>query len=139
MPIEDEESFEHNPNYVRRDQLLGISSQLWDFDVNRVERIESISLETLEILLAEKFIEPDESQDFSPSTSEFLEFMRIHPETYAHGYAISPYRDDYRVTIEGIYAKGYDNTCEIRKDFSPFCASADVLGVENAYLYSWWD
>ena len=69
---------------------------------------------------------------------EFLDFMRKHPAAVAHGYAVSPDRDDYRITIEGLRVPRNDATWDLEQAFEEFCQSADEL-MTNGELYSWWD
>jgi hypothetical protein len=132
-------SFTYNPDYERRDFLLGIDGD-WD-EKNALGGIKSfglIELDILEILFRERFIDPSDRQNESPTMQEFLGFMRKHPAAVAHGYAVSPNRDDYRVTIEGLRVPAKDVTWELEEAFAEFCGNADEL-VTNGELYSWWD
>ena len=132
-------SFLYNPNYIRRDQLLDIDSQFWDDEANDDDIVEvEIVLEVLEKLFAEKFIDPQSRQNFSPTAQEFLEFMRKYPTVIAHGYALSPYHDDYQLSIEGLMVDPEDVTPGLRYDFQQLCHTADVLELGKE-LYSWWD
>ncbi len=132
--------FHCNPNYRRRDELLGLHDQIWEDEAgwHKVIDLDAITLETLEELVREGFIDPKERQNFSPTTLEFLEFMRKHPGVVAHGYAVSPYRDDYRVTIEGLLVLPEDYHADLHYDFEKFCQEADELKLGRC-LYSWWD
>ena len=132
-------SFLFNPNYIRRDELLDIESRFWDDEENDDDIVEvEIPLEALELLFAEKFIDPHSRQNYSPSAHEFLQFMRKYPNVVAHGYAVSPYRDDYRISIEGLMVEPEDVTPALRADFELLCQNADVLDLQGE-LYSWWD
>ena len=132
--------FHHNPDYRRRERLLGLDENIWDDEDNifDVIRVDHLSIAVLEKLLEEKFINPDGRQNESPSAIEFIRFMRKYPSVQAHGYAVSPYHDDYRVTIEGLYVGWRDCTADMRTDFEEFCANADCLEIESD-PYSWWD
>ena len=131
--------FRYNPNYVRRDSLLQIDRNYWEAnDWDDILTIDCIPLEILEILIDEKFLNPDDRQNRSPSAIQFLEFMRAHPGTLAHGYAVSPYRDDYRVTIEGLFVDCDSIIGRTYQDFLEFCREADRLDIDGD-LYSWWD
>lgn len=132
--------FHCNPNYRRRDELLGLNDTVWEDEAgwHKVVDLDAISLETLEAMVQEGFIDPQERQNFSPTAMEFLEFMRKHPRVVAHGYAVSPYRDDYRVTIEGLLVLPEDYHSDLHNDFEQFCREADELRLGRC-LYSWWD
>jgi hypothetical protein len=131
--------FRYNPNYPKRDNLLGIESKVWDDDSDDdIIRIDNLPLAVLEKLVDEKFIDPNGCQNRSPSTMEFLNFVRSHPSAKVHGYAVSPYRDDYRFSIEGLFIDRTDVTPENRQAFSKFCENADWLEL-GCDLYSWWD
>lgn len=132
-------TFLYNPNYIRRDELLEIESQFWDDEENDDEIVEvEIPLEVFEQLIQEKFIDPYGRQNFSPTAQEFLKFMRKYPLVVAHGYAISPYSDNYRVSIEGLMVDPEDVTAGLRYDFAQLCQNADVLQIDEE-LFSWWD
>ena len=132
-------SFLYNPNYIRRDELLDIESRFWDDEENDDEIVEvEITLEVLELLFQEKFINPQNRQNFSPSVQEFLTFMRKYPMVVAHGYATSPYCDYYRVALEGLMVEPEFVTAALRADFEQLCQNADVLDLRSE-LYSWWD
>ena len=131
--------FQYNPNYVKRDFLLDLNCEVWeDGDVDKVIRVAHIPLTVLKKLLEEKFINPNGRQNRSPSTQEFLSFIEKYPVITAHGYVVSPYRDDYRVTVEGLFVDWADVTPEIRDAFLHFCENADRLDTDGD-LYSWWD
>jgi hypothetical protein len=80
------------------------------FDVlspqNGYGHFRGLPIEKAEQLLAERFLDPDEGQEFSPPALVFLDFMRRFPGVTAHGYLIGPDREDYRVTIEGVAYQG---------------------------------
>jgi hypothetical protein len=132
--------FHCNPNYRRRDELLGLHDRIWEDEhgMDSAIDIDAISLATLEALVREGFIDPDACQKYSPTTTQFLMFMRRHPAVVAHGYAVSPYRDDYRVSIEGLLVLPEDLDFELQADFEKFCWKADELKLGRC-LYSWWD
>ncbi len=64
--------------------------------------------------------------------------MEKYPVAKAHGYVVSPYRDDYRVTIEGLSVDRADVTPEVRNAFLDFSENADQLDTDGD-LNSWWD
>jgi hypothetical protein len=131
--------FEFNKNYKRRDDVLGICVD-WNNEELHDDLIEigSMDLDIVTMLLNEKFIDPESRQNESPSVKEFHAFMQKHSSARAFGYAVSPFREDYRISIEGLFVAPDDVTPEIRKAFVIFCAEADELDTD-VMLRSWWD
>jgi hypothetical protein len=129
---------ELNRDHQRRDELLGLNITWSKDNVDEAISIESIPLPVLEELLKGQFIHPEDRQNASPTARQFLEFMRKYPVAVAHGYAISPERSDYRITIEGLRVPAKDVTPELRQSFSDLCRDADELTTDGD-LYSWWD
>ncbi|HEX6306398.1 MAG TPA: hypothetical protein VFZ76_19515 [Anaerolineales bacterium] len=129
----------YNPDYMRRDQILGLNSNIWEDDIfGKVVHLDSISLPVLESLLEEKFISLDERQNNSPTVEQFMNFMRKHPAALARGYAVSPYRRDYRITIVGLFVEHDQVTLDMWADFHELCQDADEFEADYD-LYSWWD
>jgi hypothetical protein len=67
--------------------------------------------------------------------------MQNYPEVRAHGYVVSPDRDDYRVTIEGLECPEFkltEDSFGLYINFVKLCRHADELEI-NSELYSWWD
>lgn len=124
---------EFNRNYSRRMEILGIK----DDYKGGIEYFENLTINKFKMLLDEGFIDPKDCQNESPSAYDFYNFMFKYPELNAHGYAVSPERDDYRVTIEGLAGAKTDDA-KLKSDFIEFCKSASSLKTENK-LYSWWD
>ena len=128
-----------NANEKRRLEILNIKNPKY---LGGVERIQSITLKQLKTLVEEEFIDLDESQNYSPTVEEFLSFMETYPKIRAHGYIVSPEREDYRISIEGLqgtYDKNYLNDVDMLIDFVDLCMGADDLQITNGKLYSWWD
>lgn len=125
-----------NKNVKRRDKILFGSADV-DYKFGGIEHFRGIDCDTLEQLLEEDFIDPEECQNCSPSTEEFFEFMKRHPEFTAHGYAVSPKRSDYRITIEGIESDEDCNNQEVLEDFIGLCRFADEFCIHPPY--AWWD
>ncbi|HIK31994.1 MAG TPA: hypothetical protein IGS31_11730 [Oscillatoriales cyanobacterium M4454_W2019_049] len=100
------------------------------------------SLSQLQQLVDGGFANPQERHNFAPSIAAVMEFVR----TQAHcgvaftfeGYAIHPWRDDYRVSIDGISARG-DCLSGAMVAFRELARHADELTIESDYLRAWWD
>jgi len=103
-----------------------------------VEHFEGVSASELDMLINEGLMDPHGSQNNSPSAMKFNDFMRSHPGFTAHGYVVSPLRDDYRITIEGLYFRGSADD-KLKEEFVDFANGADELKVEDDRLRCWWD
>ena len=120
---------------TRRNKLLGLPNNSESIDC---QRFYGLSVDVLEILIAEGFIDLDENQNNSPTTEEFLEFMKKYPGVKAHGYVIGCDREDCRTTLEGLSFMG-EVTFPMLVDFTEMCRFADEFVIGEDGLYSWWD
>lgn len=130
--------FAFNRDFSRRDAILGIEV---DWNSNRtggIARFSNLESGMLLKLFEEGFIDPNDKQNAAPTVRAFLEFMKQNPKVLAHGYAVSPKRDDYRVTIEGLTVPASDVTPQLEKRFIEFCKGTDELTLKGG-LRSWWD
>ena len=83
----------------------------------------------------------DEKQNDAPTSQEFVEFMAAHdPGNWRlHGYVVSPYRWDVRISIEGINSIG-PITDHDMVDFLRTFRHANVLVAEDEKpVYCWYD
>ena len=102
-----------------------------------IRRFGGLNAFRLSALLDAGFIDADEAQNDSPTTEEFLAFMKEHHDFTAFGYAVCPERDDYRITIDGIESDVLFNTLDEVNDFFMLCRGADELTITPPY--AWWD
>lgn len=130
-----------NDNYKERDRIL-----FGEYDPDKylggIRRFQNIDVQTLNTLVAHNYIELSECQNDSPSTEEFLEYAKAHPDIRFCGYAVSPDRDDYRITIEEVY-QTLDGIDEIL-EFVRYFRFADEFTIDECAngLYeadAWWD
>lgn len=129
--------FELNADWQRRDVLIFGSAQDWNRAAGGIIRFEDLDAANLEQLLGEKFADPEGCQNSGPAASQSLAFMKKWPQVKAIGYAVSPERDDYRVTIEGLVCK--DNIPpELMEEFSRW-RDADEYENRPDLLSAWWD
>ena len=126
-----------NPDWKRRDAILGISVD-WEARDSGTFPLETVDLATLEKLLDGKFIDPADQQNEAPTVSEIARFMRAHPGTVGFGYAVSPARPDYRVSIEGISIAHDKITDRTRDAAASLCHDADEAVFEPD-IHCWWD
>ena len=102
------------------------------------------NVETMRKLIDERFADPDETQNDSPSIGELMSAFEGTDIDVTFGcYAVSPERSDYRITIESadvsILETDYDNLCCIIESFR----WADEFNIEHIgekfYIHAWWD
>jgi hypothetical protein len=152
-----------NRDIVKRDKILfgELDEDRYgpEFNGHRggVRSFHMASLETIETLIAEDFINVDEAQNNSPTIEEFVKFAKQHPndEVFFGGYAVHNSRDDYRVSIDVI--KMFTSNIGSLADFAQEFHGADKfecyrVDVNNAsriksgkshmggyYCRAWWD
>jgi len=89
------------------------------------------------------YIELDGVYNNRPTTNEFIEFMKKHPNAKAFGYRMSPNRkdcEDNKVFIEGLYVPSEFITDELYNDFVEFSKFADEQDLDRSgNLRCWWD
>lgn len=124
-----------NPDYKRRDKILGISVD-WGQQKGGIYEFDDLSRKELSLLIEENFIDLNEKQNEAPSTKDFLKFIEDFPQFTIGGYAVSPSRKDYRVTLNALISPDTNLTPELVDSFLEFCIGADDI---NRYLVCWWD
>lgn len=77
--------FNYNLEYETRDKLLKLEVD-WKDKMNRVIKFEPFRVDILESLISQKFINPQDRQNNSPTVNEMLEFMRKYPIVFVYGY-----------------------------------------------------
>lgn len=130
-----------NKDYKERDQIIFGREITWGSDADTFGgtlQFEDLTLTQLEKLRDNRFLELDDAQNNAPTISRFMLFMKEHKGVLAHGYAVSPTRDDYRVSIEGLEFCG-ECTTEMQLAFSRLCRSADEIEITGEHLYCWYD
>jgi hypothetical protein len=108
-------------------------------------RFSKLPLQLLELLVAENHADEEDYQNNAPTIRDLITFAKQMKdkgfEFQFHGYAISPDRDDYRISIDGISIKYYfDNYNYINiKAIKNFFKNADEKNEDEGYLYFWYD
>ncbi|MEK3916264.1 hypothetical protein [Paenibacillus sp. FSL H7-0331] len=128
--------FDFNQDVRARDKILGLSID-WEDRINRIIRFDPIQVSALEDLINNQFINPDEKQNNSPTVQKIFTFMKKFPVVFATGYAVTPKRKDYRVSIEGLAINPEDVTEELENAFKEFSRSADELITESGMACRW--
>lgn len=127
-----------NPDHQRRDQLLGLTVDWAEGSGGGVAWFESLGLDALEALFAEGFVDPLDRQNAAPTAGEFLEYLRRFPAATVHGYAVSPEREDYRVSVEGLFMARQHVTFRARLRARALCRRTDAREFRGD-LYCWYD
>ena len=83
-----------------------------------IERFQNIDISTLKSLKEIGCLDLGDRQNNSPTAGEFMKFMEKHPNVKCHGYMVSPFRRDYRITLEGLEC--YENIADVKEDFEQF-------------------
>ena len=103
-----------------------------------IRRFDYLSSEDLNRLLDIGLADPDEQQNEAPTTKEISKFLNDHQNFWAHGYVVSPERDDYRVSLEGVEC-GSDYDLSDVQDFFSLFKYPDEVSVEKTGMYCWFD
>jgi len=133
-------SFVFNPNHEIRDNILGIKCD-WrkEEDGNGgIIDFDWLDNYSLQKLIEAQFIDPDASHNYAPKVSVFYHFLSNYPDAKAIGYAVSPTREDYRISLVGLGVKPGERTSQLVTDFQMFAQNADDIYI-GEYLYCWWD
>ena len=131
-----------NKDYNRREQILFDEPYNKDHYMCGCRRFEC-SFSKMKQLIEEGFIDPYEAQNDSPTTEEFMEYAENFKDVYFECYAISPDRDDYRITIEGIDINIPADEHDLVAMAVQFFRYADEFSFDyygGFYtLHAWWD
>lgn len=127
-----------NRDVKRRDSIL---KEFFDKG-DTYDGFRGLTVEAMQQLIDEKFLDPEDDQNGSPTAGNFLAFMKEYPFVKAHGYAIGINRRDYRITIEGLEAdlpEDKDAKIEFIIDFVNSFHHADDVTLTENNVYAWWD
>lgn len=136
------DKFTYNLDYQTRDNIIFGQQIDWEEECGGANFFYELTLDKLHCLIEQNFADITQKHNEVPSISEFFTFA----ETQAakgyiftfEGYAISPERDDYRISIDGIIFNG-DYSNQLLADFGEFVGVPDELSIEPNYLRAWWD
>ena len=130
-------AYEFNMDADLRDMIIFGEPYMEDRYMGGVRHFSCIDTETAHKLMDNGFLDPQEYQNCSPDVKDLVEVAEKYPEMYLFGYTVSPDRDDYRVSIEGL--KGYKpfKSLEDAEDFIGLCRYADDFSIDPPY--AWWD
>lgn len=122
----------------QRDKI--VFGEYYDKDRYRggIRYFSHMPVESLHELLKRGFADPDNQQNYAPPIKEIVQFLDKHPNFWAHGYAVSPERDDCRVSVEGVEC-GSDYTLSDIQDFFSTFYYPDTLRVTANGVYCCYD
>ena len=119
--------FDLNTDDRLRHEIMGI-----EMDYSGGYRsFDKLTLETLNKLIENGFVNLLDSQNNAPNIRDFASFMEkfLAEDVTAHGYLISPERTDYRITIVGLEASSSNK--DFINDFAVQFRKADELDCRD--------
>ena len=123
----------------RRDQIVFGEDYNSDKYSGGIREFGYLNAEDLNKLLDLGLADPDEQKnELAPTTKEIAKFLNDHQNFWAHGYVVSPERDDYRVSLEGVECGSDYDTSDVQDFFSLF-KYPDGVSVEETGMYCWFD
>ncbi|TNH28330.1 hypothetical protein FHG89_15300 [Micromonospora orduensis] len=132
-PPAEADEFRFNRDAARRDPLVGVTPAGY---TGGIASFDDLDVGELAELLELRFVDPYDRQNAAPTVWEIFRFLCAHPDVRAAGYVVSLDREDYRTSIESIYAGRID--AALSADATAFCATAEAITVEN-HLECFWD
>lgn len=127
----------NSSNMSQAEKIIFGDEVKWE-RANDIKYIEELSIEQLKALEKEGLLDLEDSQNCSPTIKEFMEFMEEYPQVKAHGYIVSPKRDDCRISLEGLICNE-NITDELLFQFANGFHSADEFEISKEFLRVWWD
>ena len=102
-----------------------------------IRSFEDLSAATMKKLLELNFATGEDAQNAMPCIKELMEYADVHENVTFNGYAVSPKRNDYRISIEAI--KQDFTTTKDRDDFTEMFRLADEFEADETSGYAWFD
>lgn len=127
----------NSSNITHAEKIIFGNEVKWEYPSD-IKYIEELSIEQLNALNKEGLLDLEEQQNYSPTIKEFIDFMSEFPQVKAHGYIVSPQRDDCRISIEGLICNE-NITEELLFQFANGFHLADEFQVSKECLRVWWD
>lgn len=127
-----------NTNQQARDEIIFDADRLGDPYRGGLKSFSFLTLDKLEQLVNEGFVDLGDRQNNAPSIDKILQFMRSNPDFTAHGYAIDKSRPDYRISIEGVRITR-QLTFDEAISFTELFRLADIFEITDCSAYCWFD
>lgn len=134
-----------NKNYQEREMILFNRAYDKEKYTGGCCWFNDLHLDKLSLLIDLHYANPKDCQNYAPSIMEIKEFLqemelRGFIGWTAHGYAVSPDRDDYRISIEGVeFRRSFPMTEEERVLFENVFGGADEFVYGDFYARAWFD
>ena len=100
-------------------------------------RFDGLTAAAAQSLLDSGAANSDDAQNEAPEFAKMVAFLHANPSFTAHGYIVTPERDDERITIEGVYAKTAKPQ-EV-KNYRSMFRSADEFDCTKGNYRAWYD
>lgn len=131
-----------NMNVAERDEILfgGYDPEQYYGGIRHFNS----DIATIKTLMSKDFIDPDDCQNYSPSAEEFVKIAETEGVDAAFGgYAVSPNRSDYRITITDITVEFDAGNTDLLIDMIGHLRYADEFNMSinngKCQIYAWWD
>lgn len=128
--------FEFNRDVEKRDKLI-FGEYAPEKYMGGTRQFEGASVELMRQLLDLGYMDPEETQNDSPTAQEFVEYAEKWGGYVFDGYVVSINRQDYRVDITAISKGDYAEREEVT-EFIKLFRFADEFDVDGG-LYAWFD
>ena len=122
----------------KRDQIIFGEDYNKDSYLGGIRRFDCLEADDLHALLDADLADREDKHNYAPSFGEIMKFLDSHPNFWAHGYAVSPERDDCRVSLEGVECGSVYDLSDVQDFFSVFKCPDDV-SVTKTGMYCWFD
>ena len=126
---------------LREQLIFGRNYSPANYAVGGICQFDNLHFKMATELVRRGFLPPEDKQNEAPTAQEFIDFMKQHdPDNWTLiGYAVSPTREDVRVSIEGIRSDrpllDHDMV-----DFLRTFRDADKLIAEDGQpVFCWYD
>lgn len=126
-----------NRDIETRDKIIFGSYKDSKYRFGGIRSFRGLDVDTLKILLDQNFIDPEETQNESPTVFEIYSFMEDYPSYTAHGYTVVDSQEDYRVSLEGVEKGEPAYSIEELKDYMSLFRGADEF--DESTMYCWFD
>jgi hypothetical protein len=103
-----------------------------------VRRFERLSITKLKELNDLGFLDMDERQNGGPTIKKIFDFMNQYPQVCCGGYTVSPFRSDYRISIDELICER-DIDTKLISEFASEFFNADEFSSDESFLRAWWD
>lgn len=114
--------YELNKDYHRRDEIVGLKNKKY---VAGIKRFQGLSFDQLDSLVEENFISLEDKPTFAPNAQEIYDFLKDNPDFTVMGYLVSPDREDYRISLDGVELKRKPTVDEIIEFVALFRLASD--------------